>query len=141
MDKNLIPAKSYRKIVELVPIVCVDVIIFYNGKFVLGKRTNEPLKNKWWIVGGRAYKGEPSLKTAKRKMKSELGLKATDIILYGVYEDYYKKSAWGIQTSSVSIVYMAMIDKFNPKPDKTISDIKLADQLPIRLTKNLKLFQ
>ena len=141
MDKNLIPAQIYKKIVELVPIVCVDVIIFYKGKFVLGKRTNEPLKNKWWIVGGRAYKGEPSLKTAKRKMKEELGLKATDIRLYGIYEDHYKKSAWGIPTYSISIIYIAIIDKFDPKPDKTISEIKLVDMLPVRLTKNLKLFQ
>ena len=141
MGKNLIPAKLYKKIVELVPIVCVDVIIFYKGKFVLVKRATEPLKGKWWIVGGRAYKGESSLKTAKRKMQEEVGLKSSSIRLYGIYEDHYKKSVWGIPTSSVSIVYMAMIDKFNPKPDKTISDIKLAETLPERLTKNLKLFQ
>ena len=140
MVKNL-TAKLYKKIVELVPIVCVDIIIFYKGKFVLVKRANEPLKDKWWIVGGRAYKGEDSLKTAKRKMMEEVGLKADSIRLYGIYEDHYKRSAWGIPTSSVSIVYMAIIDKFNPKPDKTISDIKLSEFLPERLTKNLKLFQ
>ena len=93
MDKNLIPAKIYKKIVELVPIVCVDIIIFYQGKYVLVKRKTEPLKGKWWIPGGRAYKGEESLETAKRKMKNEVGLKSNDIRLYGIYEDHYKKSS------------------------------------------------
>ena len=141
MDKNLIPAKIYKKIVELVPIVCVDIIIFYQGKYVLVKRKTEPLKGKWWIPGGRAYKGEESLETAKRKMKNEVGLKSNDIRLYGIYEDHYKKSAWGIPTSSVSIVYLALIDKFNPKSDKTIETIKLSEDLPERLIKNLKLFR
>ena len=141
MDTNLIPAKLYKKIVELVPIVCVDIIIFYQGKYVLVKRKTEPLKDKWWIVGGRAYKGEFSLKTAKRKMKTEVGLKPGSIRLYGIYEDHYKKSAWGIPTSSISIVYMALIDKFEPKLDETISDVKLSEFLPHRLNKNLKLFQ
>lgn len=141
MDKNLIPAKLYKKIIELIPIVCVDVIMFYNNKFVLIKRKEEPLKGKWWIVGGRARKGEKSLVTAKRKMKEEANLKASDIRPYGIYEDHYKKSSWGIPTSSVSIVYIAILDKFNPKLDKTISSIKLTEFLPERLTKNLKLFQ
>ncbi|MEK6878613.1 MAG: NUDIX domain-containing protein, partial [Nanoarchaeota archaeon] len=90
---------------------------------------------------GRAYKGEDSLKTAKRKLLEEVNLKASDIRLYGIYEDHYKRSAWGVPTSSISIVYMALIDKFDPKPDKTIETIKLSEFLPERLIKNLKLFR
>ena len=141
MDKNLISAQIYKKIVELVPIVCVDIIIFYQGKYVLVKRATEPLKNKWWIPGGRTYKGEKTLETAKRKMKEEVGLETNDLRLYGIYEDHYKKSAWGVPTSSISVVYMALIDKFDPKPDKTISEIKLKEFLPERLVKNLRLFR
>lgn len=134
----MIPAKLYKKIVELVPIVCVDVVLIYDNQFILVKRATEPLKGQWWVVGGRAYKGEATIETAKRKVKEELGIEATDFLKIGVYEDHYKKSAWGVPTSSVSVVYEAKIKRFNPKPDKTIKSVKLSGNLPNRFLKHLK---
>ena len=133
----MIPAKLYKKIVELVPIVCVDIVLIYKGQYILVKRATEPLKGQWWVVGGRTYKGESTLQTAKRKIKEELDLKVTDYMKYGIYEDHYKKSAWGIPTSSVSVVYYAKVKKFNPKPDKTIKGVKLSSKLPNRFLKHL----
>lgn len=129
--------KLYKKIVELVPIVCVDVILEYRGAYVLVKRATEPLKGSWWIVGGRAYKGEPTLKTAKRKVKEEVGLEADEFDVVGIYEDHYPKSAWGTPTSSVSIVYKAVIDYFEPKLDKTSKEIEIFSELPKRLIKKM----
>lgn len=128
----MIPQKLYKKIVELVPIVCVDVVLIHDGRYILLKRQNEPLKGQWWVVGGRALKGETSYKTALRKIKEETGLKATNLVLRGIYEDHYKKSAFGVPTSSVSLVYQAEIEDYEPKLDKTSLDIKLADFLPKR---------
>lgn len=128
----MIPTKLYKKIVELVPILCVDVILKYGNKYILVKRVNEPLKGKWWIVGGRALKGEKTLKTAKRKVKEETGLIAYGFTRKGIYEDSYKESAFGVPTSSVSIVYEAQVKKFKPRLDKTSSDIRLFDRLPTR---------
>ena len=136
MDKNLIPTKLYRKIVELVPILCVDVILKHKGKYLLVKRVNEPLKGLWWIVGGRAFKCEKIIDTAKRKVFEETGLKAKNFKVAGVYEDSYPKSAFGVPTSSVSIVYEAEVKRFTPKLDKTSSDIKLFDVLPNRFLRN-----
>ncbi len=133
----MIPEKLYKQIVESVPILCVDVILTYGGKYILIKRNNEPLKNMWWVVGGRALKGEMSHKTAVRKVREETGLKATNYRFVGIYEDSYKKSAFGVPTSSVSIVYLADIDIFKPKLDSTSSDIKLADFLPKRFVNKL----
>ena len=132
---KLIPAKLYKKVVELVPIVCVDVILIHEGKYILVKRKNEPLKGQWWVVGGRALKGEHSHKAAFRKIKEETGLKVTNLKLRGVYEDHYKKSAWGVPTSSISLVYRAEVESFNPKLDKTSSAIKLSELLPSRFFK------
>ena len=132
---KLIPAKLYRKIVELVPIVCVDVILIHEGKYILVKRKNEPLEGQWWVVGGRSLKGEHSHKTVIRKIREETGLKANNFQLRGVYEDHYKKSAWGVPTSSISLVYQAEVKDFNPKLDKTSSAIRLSELLPSRFSK------
>lgn len=137
MDKNLIPAKLYKKIVELVPILCVDVILKYKKKYILIKRANEPLKSLWWIPGGRAFKGEKTLATARRKVWIETGLIARNFKIIGIYEDFYPRSFFGIPTSSVSVVYEAEVEKFSPILDKTSSDIKLFDKLPYRFLKKL----
>lgn len=118
------------------PILCVDVILTYKGKFVLVKRTNEPLKNSWWVVGGRAFKGEKTVSTAKRKVWEEVGLKVSSFKQIGVYEDSYPKSAFGVPTASVSVVYEAEVVEFNPSLDSTSSSIKLANKLPHRFSKH-----
>ena len=137
MDKNIIPAKLYKKIVSLVPIVCVDIILKYNEKYVLVKRAVEPLKGLWWVPGGRAFKGEKTVITAKRKVWNETGLRAKNFKPVGVYEDSYPKSAFGVPTHSVSVVYEAHVKNFKPRLDKTSSDINLFDELPKRFLKHL----
>lgn len=137
MAKNLIPSKLYKKIVELVPILCVDVVLRYRDKYILLKRANEPLKNSWWIPGGRAFKGEKTINTAKRKVREETGLIPTSVQFFGIYEDSYRKSAFGVPTHSVSVVYIADVEKFDPKIDSTSSGIKLFDQLPPRFWKHI----
>src|SRR3990167_3527131 len=98
----MIPLKTYKKIVELVPILCVDVVLKHKGKYALVKRLNEPLKGLWWIPGGRAFKGEKTINTAKRKVKEETGLITKNFKIVGIYEDSYPKSAFGVPTASVS---------------------------------------
>ena len=130
-----IPSKLYKKIVELVPIVCVDVILKYKNRYILVKRNKEPLKGEWWLVGGRAMKGELTKEAARRKVIEEIGCYPLKLKIAGIYEDFYPKSAWGVPTSSVSVVYEAMIHTFNYKLDKTSSAIKLSTKLPSRFLK------
>ena len=135
----MIEEELYKKIVESVPIVCVDVIIKVGNDYLLVKRTNEPLKDKFWLVGGRAYKGERTVETARRKVREEIGLDIHRLEFAGVYEDSYEKSAWGVPTSSVSIVYRGFIDNLNDiKFDNTISEFRLTDSLPFRFKDNFK---
>ena len=56
-----IEEKDYIKIMQTIPVVCVDALI-QNKKqeFLLVKRDNEPLKGKFWMPGGRLHKGETS---------------------------------------------------------------------------------
>ena len=53
-----IPKLEYKAILANIPIVCVDLIIINDGKFLLLKRDNEPAKGEFWFPGGRILKLE-----------------------------------------------------------------------------------
>ncbi len=69
-----IPEDLYRKILNVVPVPCIDLIIRADNRFLLGKRLNEPAKGQWFVPGGRVYKGERLQDAAIRKAKEEVGL-------------------------------------------------------------------
>ena len=54
-----IPDKIYAEIVQNVPILCVDLLMQdESGSYLLLKRKNEPLKNEYYLPGGRIFIGE-----------------------------------------------------------------------------------
>ena len=69
--------EEYALVYALVPIPCVDLVVVYNNKFLLGMRLNEPEKGKWFLPGGRTLKNETLLECAVRKAHGELGIKAS----------------------------------------------------------------
>lgn len=119
------------------PLVCVDVILMKEENYVLVKRANPPLQGDWWVVGGRLHKDEGILHCAYRKVLEETGLEAYNFKIVGIYEDFYPDSAMGVPTHSVSVVVTAEVSDFNPKLDKTSSEIGLFPELPHRFSINL----
>lgn len=71
---NNIPQAEYDRVIELIPIVCVDIAVEYENRILLIKRRNEPAAGQWWLPGGRLYKGEDLGDCALRKAKEEVGL-------------------------------------------------------------------
>ncbi len=70
-----IKTEMYNKIIEVLPILCVDVIIRNSqGHCLLIKRFNEPKKGLWWVIGGRVLKGESCNEAAIRKIREEVSL-------------------------------------------------------------------
>jgi len=132
----MIPKEQYTQIIEVLPILCVDIIIQNSqGEFLLIKRANEPLKDQWWVIGGRVLKGETLEKAAIRKVEEEVGLKITDVKLVGYYEDADETNPFGLYTPlhSVSVVFLAVIDNHqNIKLDNQSSDWKYSKELPER---------
>lgn len=98
----MIDNKTYAVIRKLMPIPCVDIIIHQDRKVLLCLRNNEPVKDGWWLPGGRILKGEAIIQTAHRKAKEELDI---DIIVekqvgtYDFIEDGYH---------TVTTVYLAI---------------------------------
>ena len=136
----MIPKEQYTKIIEVLPVLCVDIIIQNpQGEFLLIKRANEPLKDQWWVIGGRVLKGETLKQAAIRKIEEEVGLEATDVKLVGYYEDAFETNPFGLNTPlhSVSVVFLTVIDDHQHiKLDSQSSDWKYSKELPeqFRLT-------
>lgn len=110
---KLIPRDKYAEIIKVLPILCVDIIV-QNAckKYLLVKRANEPKKNKWWVIGGRVFKGETLKCAVKRKVKEEIGLRIKDIQAIGYFELLNSKHPFGLSCKyhAVSIVFKANIN-------------------------------
>lgn len=129
-----IPDALYRQIVELMPILCVDLVIAHEGKYLLVKRKNEPVKGLWWPPGGRVWKGETIEKAARRKAKEEIGVHVRVIAPVGYYEDSWSESAFGKgkDTATLSIVVLASTNSLKFRVDEQSASWKWSRQLPKR---------
>lgn len=129
-----LPRRQYKKILEVMPILTVDGIIMHNGKYLLLKRANKPLQGEYWTPGGRVYKGERLVEAFKRKMFEEIGLKVKVVSVVGFYEDFYKDNNLDIKmVHTVSVVFLAEVDRFVIKMDSQSTDYRWVKSLPKRL--------
>lgn len=90
-----IPAGDWETIVANVPIVSVDLLVRYDGGLLLGERTNEPAKGRWFTPGGRVQKGETRPKAVHRIGGEELGLDVEIVESLGAFEHFYETSDIG----------------------------------------------
>lgn len=109
----LIEQGTYNKILENMPIPCVDVIVKHNSRILFLKRNNEPEKDKWWLPGGRILKGEKSSTSAKRKVKEETGLNVRVIKMVGITETVFDKGPGGIPSHTINLTYLAELINYD----------------------------
>lgn len=124
----------YRQIVKVMPLLCVDLVVVHEGKYLLVKRKNDPAKDLWWTPGGRVQKGETIEKAAHRKAKEEIGVDVRFISTLGYYEDSWPESAFGkeVGTASLSIVVLVSPLSLNFRVDEQSAAWKWSSQLPRR---------
>lgn len=127
-----IPFKDYKKIVNVLPILCVDAVIIDKGKFLLLKRKNKPQQEKWWVPGGRVFKGESMEMALKRKVEEEVGIDVKVLIPLGYYEEHYKENIFRLKSGlhTVSIVFLAAPLSFDIKLDNQSSSWRFSKNLP-----------
>ena len=109
----MIPLNLYKKIIEVLPVLCVDIVISNpRGEYLLIKRAEQPLKGQWWVVGGRVHKGETMEEAAIRKVREEVSLEVESVSLIGYYEEIFKKNPFGCSSGlqTVSIVFSTSVD-------------------------------
>jgi len=102
-----LPPNLYRKVIQAVPIICVDIVIRRHGQILLVKRANEPMKGEWFVPGGRILKGELIYRAVDRKAMEETGLTLGEHKFLGHYEDQYPRCAFGVPLHTVSLVFEA----------------------------------
>jgi colanic acid biosynthesis protein WcaH len=69
-----IPEPAYQGILQVLPILCVDCVITFEGRCLLLSRNSEPAKGQRWLTGGRVHKNETLHAAALRKAYEEAGL-------------------------------------------------------------------
>jgi len=130
----MIPEKQYISIIEVLPILCVDIIIQNrSGEYLLIQRGREPLKGEWWVIGGRVLKGETLEEGAVRKIKEESNLSISEVNFVGYYEDTSEVNPFGesMPLHSVSMVFSATYpDDQNIKLDYQSLNWKFSKVLP-----------
>ena len=105
-----IESKEYQRILEIMPVVCIDFFIVYNNKVFLGKRTNQPYKGEWFVPGWRIQKWEQQEEVFERKLFEETGIRPEDIaskFLLWVYDTQFIGNAFDpiMPTHTINITY------------------------------------
>lgn len=106
-EEKRLPAELYQHVVELLPILCIDLAVERpsDGKLLLVKRGSEPARGFWWPPGGRVYKHETIYAAAKRKTKEETGVLAEPLGVLGFFNTFFNSSAWGdSDTHTINII-------------------------------------
>lgn len=86
----LISEELYSRILQVMPIPCVDLFVVDDaGNVLLLLRRNEPGAGQWWFPGGRVLFGESRRDAAKRKLEEECGLFSTRIREIGTFDVFF----------------------------------------------------
>ena len=130
MTMEHIPDDFYQAIIKVMPVLCVDLVIKIDGKYLLVKREKEPLRGRWWVPGGRVVKGETLVEAAHRKAAQELGITITPPRPIGFYEMRFNRGRAAANKHTVSIVMAAQPRSLTIRLDDQSSSWKLSQQLP-----------
>ena len=82
----------YNHILEMIPILCVDVVVVHQGKCLLLKRKNHPAKGQWWFPGGRILKNETIEHAVKRKADEEVNLQGQYLGILSIEETQFPQT-------------------------------------------------
>ena len=108
----------YSQVLDSVVVACVDCAGVCGSKIFLGKRTDRPAKNQWWVQGGRMQVGVDPRRTVLGILQREVALDITDLnsiidlnlaISY-IWEDRHQPPA-GHGCHMVGMYYMTIVNQ------------------------------
>ncbi len=102
------------------PALTVDAACFYKPiggelKVLLIKRGENPYKGHYALPGGFVEINETTEEAMKRELKEETGLKVTDVVPCGLYDDVYRDTRSRVVTRSFLVI-------FSQEPEVTAGD-------------------
>lgn len=102
-----IEPELYDRIKQVMPILCVDLLIHRGNQFLVLLRKNEPAKGLWWTPGGRVLKGETLMEAAHRKAWEELKICVEIEKMVGIYDQFWDTSTSGESIHTPDIYFLA----------------------------------
>lgn len=126
-----IPTDLYQSILQVTPILCVDVLIIADNKCLLLMRNNDPVKGTYWFPGGRIYKNELIEQAAIRKAKEETNLDCTFGHIVSIEQTLFEKQG-SMLTDAHTVNICCLLNAGNTSNlviDKLHSDFKWVDKL------------
>ena len=105
---------DFSKVVGSTPLISIDLIILKDRKLLVGKRTNPPAKNFFFVPGGRILKSELKNDALKRILKNELSMDIKInherfIKFLGIYEHFYQDNFLDNKDFSTHYVVLAYV--------------------------------
>ena len=116
MPHNFIPNELYFRILDSVPIACVDIAVVARGGVLLVKRKDAPARGEWWVPGGRVLKGEMMRETAARKAREEIGIECHVGPIIHTAETIFPDGPNGIAVHSINSCFFAYPVQPNASP-------------------------
>lgn len=121
---EFIDEELYKKILEVLPIACVDCVVTHEGRFLLSRRTNKPAQGQWWLLGGRILKGETLEEAAQRKMRQEIGTEVESLKFLTGKETIFPDSAQGPSSHTVNFVFTSTVDPAAIRKDAQSAELQ-----------------
>jgi colanic acid biosynthesis protein WcaH len=130
-DEKLIPESEYKTILENIPLPAVDLIVKCEDGVLLGRRTNSPAKDTWFVPGGRVHKSESLKNAVKRIAKDEIGTSVEIKQQVGSYSNKYSESEFrDISKHYITTLYIVKPLSENFQKDSQNSKLKIFASLP-----------
>lgn len=130
----MIPEDQYNFILKNMPVFCVDWLVRCGDKYLLLKRTQQPLKGRYWHIGGRLRIDETISQAAERLQNRELGRYCGMGQLLAFSNYMFEKCDDARATHTPAITYLVDVEEeFIPTLDDTESEYMWTESLPIDL--------
>ena len=122
----------FEQIKKSIPLPCVDLLILFQGKLLLGLRNNEPGKNIWFLPGGRILLNESLESSVSRILFKETGLTTKKINQVGAMSHFWP------QLSTVTVYYTVIVTSDNIILNNEHSTYKWVDSVDEQMHPFLK---
>ena len=112
----MLDINTFKIILEHAPLVSIDLCIVHDDCILLGKRSNRPLKDRWFTPGGRIFKNERWQDAISRIALDELGIQNNpefQFKIMGLWDHIYSDSIFGsaFSTHYVNIPHYVFLDR------------------------------
>ena len=139
---NYLPDIEYKKIINSMPIFCIDFLITCQEKYLLIKRNEEPLKNDYWVIGGRLMFKETIKDAAKRIQTREIGRYYSKFKEIGFSNYFFPINKESRATHTPALLFKITVEEtFNPIVDKQHSSFIWSRKIPNELLKQTIFFK